>query len=393
MQLFAEFEAEVQNALINLNDPTHSPGPLLARALHTSRMEEMRALLIDVIGSLQPSGDTPATARANRLYDLLRLRFIDELPQHECARRLGLSLRHLRREQQSAIHLIAERLWPQGAHADELPSPNDEQPLTWRTQLQQEFSALQQYAIEDDTNLATVLREAVALHNVLGIHPEVQVTVGAVRDETMVAVHPAVLEQIVFIAIDKLAGNGITREIVVSDTSQPPWSRITLQSRPASPDSLPADDFVAETMAVHGGRASIHYVAGWAMIDLILPAREKSVVLIVDDNIDLVHFYRRYLEGTEYEILHVSQGGDVWKVVARRRPDLIVLDLMLPDVNGWHLLHELLQHPTTSGIPVIVCSVIEQETLAKKVGAAAYLAKPVHRQAFIQTLDRVRLGR
>jgi len=356
-------------------------------------MEEVRALLIDVIDSLQPSGDTPMAARANRLYDLLRFRFIDELPQHECARRLGLSLRHLRREQQSAIHLIAERLWPQGAQADETPLPNAEQPLTWRTQLQQEFSALQQYAIEDDTNLATVLRDAVALHNVLGVHPQVQATVGAVRDETMVAVHPAVLEQIVFIAIDKLAGNGITREIVVSDTSQPPWSRITLQSRPASPDSLPSDDFVAETMAVHGGRASIHYVAGWATIDLILPAKEKSVVLIVDDNVDLVHFYRRYLEGTEYEIIHVSQGGDVWKVVARRRPDLIVLDLMLPDINGWHLLHELLQHPTTSQIPVIVCSVIEQETLAKKVGAAAYLAKPVHRQAFIQTLDRVRLGR
>jgi CheY-like chemotaxis protein len=232
---------------------------------------------------------------------------------------------------------------------------------------------------------------------VLGVHPEVQVTVGAVHDETTdemtVAVHPAVLGQIVFIALDKLASNGITREIVVSDTSQPPWCRITLQSRPASPDSLPSDDFVAETVAAHGGRASIHYVAGWTTIDLILPTKEKSVVLVVDDNVDLVHFYRRYLEGTEYEIVHVSQGGDVWKAVARRRPDLIVLDLMLPDVNGWHLLHELLQHPATSQIPVIVCSVIEQETLAKKLGAAAYLAKPVHRQAFIQTLDRVRLGR
>ena len=120
---------------------------------------------------------------------------------------------------------------------------------------------------------------------------------------------------------------------------------------------------------------------------------EKSVVLVVDDNLDLVHFYKRYVEGTGYEVVHVSQGGDVWSAVERRTPDLIVLDVMLPDINGWQLLHELQQRPATARIPVIICSVINQEALANALGAAAYLAKPVHRQAFIQILDQVRLNR
>ncbi|MCC6189306.1 MAG: response regulator, partial [Anaerolineales bacterium] len=134
-----------------------------------------------------------------------------------------------------------------------------------------------------------------------------------------------------------------------------------------------------------------NYAAGWASIDLLLATKDKAVVLVVDDNFDLVHFYKRYVEGTGYEVIHASEGSQVWSLVKQRPPDLIVLDVMLPDINGWHLLHELHQHPATLQIPIVICSVIDQAALAHSLGAAAYLAKPVHRQAFIQTLDHVRL--
>jgi CheY-like chemotaxis protein len=394
MIAFADFEAEVQNALLNLNDPTHPPGPALTRVLRTHHADELRAILIAAIESLQPDSTTPITARSHRLYELLYYRFVQEMPQQECSRRLGLSSRHLRREQQSAIRLLAERLWPQGTSIEtENPLPLDTPAPSWRSQLQQEFSALQQHAPSDISDLAKVIEEAVTLYNALGIHPHVKVAVGEVEAGATVAIHPAVLGQIVFVAIDKLASNGITREIVVGGTSRCPWSRIAIQGRPASPESLPAGDFIAETLAMHGGRAAISYTSGWALIDLLLAANEKSVVLVVDDNVDLVHFYKRFVEGSGYEVVHVSQGSDVWRAVERRTPDIIVLDVMLPDLNGWHLLHELQQRPATAQIPVVVCSVINQEALAKTLGATAYLAKPVHRQAFIQTLDRVRLSR
>jgi CheY-like chemotaxis protein len=391
---FTDFEAEVQNALIHLNDPTHAPGPALARVLHASRSDELRAILIAAIESLQPASNIPTAARAHRLYELLRCRFVQELPQQECSRRLGLSSRHLRREQQSAIHLLAERLWPQGANTEiQMSTPADAPVPSWRSQLQQEFSALQQHTPTDISDLVQVINEAVTLHNMLGVHPHVQVRIGDVEEGATVAIHPAVLGQIVFVALDKLASNGITREIVVSGTSQRPWTRIAIQARPASPEHLPTSDFVAETLAVHGGRAVINYAAGWTTINLLLATSEKSTVLVVDDNLDLVHFYKRYVEGTGYEIVHASQGSEVWRAVARRTPDLIVLDVMLPDINGWHLLHELHRRPATAQIPVIVCSVINQEALAQTLGAAACLTKPVHRQAFIQALDRVRLSR
>jgi CheY-like chemotaxis protein len=392
MSNFAEFEAELQTALLHLNDPTYPPGPTLARVLFTQTSDDLRATLVAAIESLEPDATTPAVTRGHRLYDLLRFRFVQEVPQQECSRRLGLSSRHLRREQQSAIHLLAERLWPQTNLADVELAPSAEVTMTsWRSQLKQEFSALQQHTPADSSNLAEVINEAVKLTHILGVHANVKIVVGEVEAGASVDIHPAVLGQMIFIAIDKLAGNGITREVVVSAARQRPWTRITVQSRPASPDYLPTSDFIAETLSVHGGRVLVNYAAGGASIDLLLATKDRAVVLVVDDNFDLVHFYRRYVEGTGYEVVHASEGGQVWSMVKRRPPDLIVLDVMLPDINGWHLLHELHHHPDTLQIPVVICSVIDQATLAESLGAAAYLSKPVHRQAFIQTLDHVRL--
>lgn len=395
---FDEFEGELQSALINLNDPSHVFGVALGQVLRVQRMDQLRVLLVDAIDELRPDASVPSVARAHRFYEILRLRFVEELPQQECSRRLGLSSRHLRREQQQAIHLLAERLWPQGLGIEALasstvPTPplmrDDVPSSTWRAQLQQEFSALHQHVPMQLSHVAQVVEDTVKLYSALAIHPYVQVRVGEVAEASTVAIHPIVLGQMVFLAITKLAGNGITREVVVSGLGSALGSVITIQSRPASPEYLPSSDFIDETVAVHGGRVAVNYADGWATIELHLAMSEKFHVLVVDDNLDLVHFYKRYTEGTPYEIAHVSQGGDVWASVARRRPDLMILDVMLPDINGWHLLHELRHHAATAQIPIVVCSVINQESLAKTLGAAAYLAKPVHRQAFIQTLDSV----
>jgi len=63
---------------------------------------------------------------------------------------------------------------------------------------------------------------------------------------------------------------------------------------------------------------------------------------------------------------------------------------MLPDVDGWELLTHLHQHPATRHIPVLVCTVVHAEELARALGAAAYLAKPVRRAEFIEALRQLR---
>ena len=84
-----------------------------------------------------------------------------------------------------------------------------------------------------------------------------------------------------------------------------------------------------------------------------------------------------------------TQGQRVFEIVEDFAPDVIVLDIMLPDVDGWELLALLHEHPVARSIPIIVCSVVREEDLALALGAALYLPKPVERQQFIRALDQV----
>jgi CheY-like chemotaxis protein len=115
----------------------------------------------------------------------------------------------------------------------------------------------------------------------------------------------------------------------------------------------------------------------------------KVNVLVVDDNPDLVHFFRRYAVGTRYEVAALGGGERIFETVQALAPQIIVLDVMLPDRDGWELLSQLHEHPATRSIPVIVCTVVREEELALTLGASLYVAKPVGRQAFIQALDQV----
>jgi len=125
---------------------------------------------------------------------------------------------------------------------------------------------------------------------------------------------------------------------------------------------------------------------------MTMPLR-RTRVLIVDDNEDLIYLYRRCLSGSRYNMASLSQGSTVLEEIETIRPDVIVLDLMLPDADGWQLLAELHEHPVSRDTPLIVCSVVREEELALALGATLCLSKPVQCQELIAALDQAMLTR
>jgi len=136
-------------------------------------------------------------------------------------------------------------------------------------------------------------------------------------------------------------------------------------------------------------RVEAHVDGDRAFLWVGLPSVGKITVLVVDDNPDMARFYRRSAEKTSYHIVHTAGGQNLFETIAATAPAVIVLDVMLPDIDGWELLTRLHQDPATRPIPVIVCSVVREEELALSLGAAHYLPKPVRSREFIQALDRV----
>jgi len=117
-------------------------------------------------------------------------------------------------------------------------------------------------------------------------------------------------------------------------------------------------------------------------------AREVRA-LCIDDNADALRLFERYLQDTRYRMLPLREAQRTMDIAAEARPDVIVLDVMLPDIDGWELLGRLREHPATRGIPVLVCTILPQEELARTLGAAAFIRKPVSREGLLAALARV----
>jgi CheY-like chemotaxis protein len=71
------------------------------------------------------------------------------------------------------------------------------------------------------------------------------------------------------------------------------------------------------------------------------------------------------------------------------RPYAIVLDLMMPQMDGWDLLQRFLTQPDTQTVPIIICSVLKQKDLALSLGATAFIEKPISEMLLLSTLDNI----
>ena len=163
---------------------------------------------------------------------------------------------------------------------------------------------------------------------------------------------------------------------------------ITITAAHRSAAALGVFEPVAELLASFGIAAQLGLHAG-AFQMTSLCCRWTGCVLAVDDNPDMAHLYRRYLAGTRYYLQHVNLGAKALAAVDLYHPDVVVLDVMLPDIDGWDLLTRLHEHPATRTLPVVICSVMPEQQLAHALGARHFLAKPVPRPAFIAALDAV----
>jgi CheY-like chemotaxis protein len=120
-------------------------------------------------------------------------------------------------------------------------------------------------------------------------------------------------------------------------------------------------------------------------IRLRIPARRRTV-LVIDDNEGLVALLERFLLAHAFSVVKASTGSDGLRIAQEIRPDAIVLDVLLPAMDGWEVLQTLRNDPRTAPAPVIICSVFNEPELAYSLGAAGLLRKPVRREDLLQTL-------
>jgi signal transduction histidine kinase/CheY-like chemotaxis protein len=117
-------------------------------------------------------------------------------------------------------------------------------------------------------------------------------------------------------------------------------------------------------------------------------ARDMETVLIVEDDPHSAELLVLYLEGAGYRTAVARDGADGLELARRLRPRAIVLDILLPRVDGWDLLTRLKGDPLTAASPVVVVSMLDERGKGFALGAAEYLVKPVGREAMLEALAR-----
>lgn len=158
---------------------------------------------------------------------------------------------------------------------------------------------------------------------------------------------------------------------------------------PDSDNEKQSFEMVDHLARLCGGSLMVSTKPQFFHIELTLPALGHLPILVVDDNSDALQLYQRYVAGTRYWVTGIREPGEALSLAQKLASQVIVLDVMMPEIDGWEILDRFRREPATSQIPIVVCSILPQETLAYSLGANAFLRKPVSRLDFLKTLDSV----
>jgi len=117
-------------------------------------------------------------------------------------------------------------------------------------------------------------------------------------------------------------------------------------------------------------------------------ARGRRTLLVIDDEPTVRDVLSRYLTKEGFHVLTASDGRQGLELAERLRPEVIILDVMMPRLDGWGVLAALKAKAELASIPVILLTIVENKNLGFSLGAAEYLTKPVSRQQLVAVLKK-----
>lgn len=120
-----------------------------------------------------------------------------------------------------------------------------------------------------------------------------------------------------------------------------------------------------------------------------------SIVLVVDDEDMTRKLLRLMLERDGFTILEAEDGQQALEVIAESKPDIVILDVMMPNMDGFTTCQELRSQPETAALPIILLSARSQAEAIRtglQSGADRYMTKPISKPELVQTITELLSG-
>jgi len=113
-------------------------------------------------------------------------------------------------------------------------------------------------------------------------------------------------------------------------------------------------------------------------------------ILVIDDESDMLNLIRYTLEHVGYEVTTCDNGRGAWDALLKTKPDLLLLDVMLPGVDGYSLQLKISQDDATKNVPIIVLTALEpSKTLFQKFSQVrGFMTKPFRTDALVEAVEK-----
>jgi twitching motility two-component system response regulator PilH len=117
-----------------------------------------------------------------------------------------------------------------------------------------------------------------------------------------------------------------------------------------------------------------------------------TTILVVEDTPSEMELMTLYLRESGYKVLTATNGKEALEKVSQEKPDVVITDVVMPDMNGFELCRSLKKNPDTKNVPVIACTSKNQELdrlWGMKQGVDIYLTKPYTKEEIIRAVRSV----
>lgn len=386
----ADFRSALRTALMQLDDYDSlrkSPLMTMLPRSATDQPAALQRILFHTIQEMETS-DEPGSERR---YAILYWRFVEGLGQEDVAQQLGFSVRHLRREQNNAIEELAERLiaaHPDSVTAGEEPTP----PSQIESALGDEIRWLQSAFPSNKSDVLAEVERAAASAALLAAGQEVELEklTGEIPLESTV---PSILVREAMLTLIT-ALHASTDRVRIHFEPLADTVNVVMTAESGGMEENDEGEIrqavalVNDLLAPFGGKVTL---AEGELPRLVasLPLRTRTTILVIDDNPDTGQLFRRYVSNTDYQLIVTSDSERAVELARQHRVRAVIVDVIMPEADGWTVLSRLQHHPETRHLPVATCTILPHQRLSSAMGAMLFLQKPVSREAFLAALSEL----
>jgi CheY-like chemotaxis protein len=392
----SQLRKQVKEVLEHLYDPAYlAAHPLAARLApldengHNSRAQRLRAALKQSIEALRPPSDLARSAPEWRSYLALRCRYVQGMSLGQVEHELGISQRQLQRELHKGLDAVTAVLAEDYPPAEAAQAPGAPLQAVEADALRKELGQWQ--FTRAAYHVQGLLGDALATLEPLLGGPVPNLQVNLPPDLPPVWVDATLMRQALVYLLRPILVASQTVALSASAEAQHMvllLAGLAVIVNPQAPDWQMCELLLSQ----QGGTLATRHLpaTGMTEVEVRLPRAAAPRILIIDDNQAIHQLIERYLAAHMYEVLHAYSGSMAQQQAEQDQPDVILLDVMMPQVDGWQVLRTLKSEDSTAAIPVIVCSVLKEPELAVSLGAHAYLKKPVERLELLAALAGLR---